>query len=100
MDFKHTSEASKNGPVMIFTGEMVEYGDTFSVEGEFLINKARLNDNCEEVAEKAKQEVKKDEDDRDDGEEIREYAKLLGIKNYWNKKIDKLVEEIKDVEQA
>ena len=98
--FKHTSEASKNGPVMIFTGEMCEYGDVFSVEGEFLINKARLNDNCEEVVEKAKNEVKKEEADRDDGEEIRAYAKTLGIKNYWNKKINKLVEEIEKLEQA
>lgn len=100
VQFKHTSEISKKRPVMIFTGEMCRYGDVFSVEGEFLIAKARANDNCEEVAEKAKVEVKKEEADRDDGEEIRQYAKTLGIKNHWNKKISNLVKEIEDLEQA
>lgn len=75
---------------MIFTGEMCEYGDVFSVEGEFLIAKARANDNCEEI---------KEEENLDDGQEIRDKAKSLGIKNHWNKKIPSLLEEIKDLEQ-
>lgn len=94
--FKHTSEISKKGPVMIFTGEMVEYGDEFSVEGEFLINKARLNDNCEEIEEIEETVI----DESDDGEEIRTLARSSGIKNVGNKSIETLLKELKELEQA
>ena len=98
--FRHISEVSKKGPVMIFTGEMCEHGDIFSVEGEFLIAKARANDNCEEITGKTKQDIKKEEENLDDGQEIRDEAKSLGIKNYWNKKIPRLLEEIAELKEA
>ena len=100
VQFRHISEISKEHPVMIFTGEMCSYGDVFNVEGERLIAKARINDNCEEITEKVKKVKPKKEENIDDGAEIREYAKTLGIKNHWNKKIPKLLKEIKDLEKA
>jgi len=99
VQFKHTSEASKKGPVMIFTGEMCEYGDVFSVEGEFLIAKARANDNCEEISDLS-EKLEDEQDDVDEAEqEIRAKAKDLGISHYWTKAPERLLEEIAELEK-
>lgn len=100
--FKYIGETDiSSGEVRTYEGKCIPASGLIEFDQEFFIEKARKNANYEEVkdaAQKVKEEIGKSTEDRDDGEEIRQRAKELGIKSYWNKKIDKLIQEIEGLE--
>jgi putative aminopeptidase FrvX len=92
MKFKYVGETDiSNGDIRTYEGKTIPVDGVIEFTKPHFIEKAKKSVNYEELNE---------EENIDDGAEIRERAKELGIGSYWNKKIDNLLEEIEQKEAA